>query len=202
MAMEWYEEEVRAIERAHGLNPPPFGATVFYGSSSLRLWSTLEEDLAPWPVVNRAFGGSTLAACVYFFERLVPPCAPGSLVLYAGDNDLGDGQPASSVIGSLHRLLDKVDTLCGDIPVAFMAIKPSPARWRLRYAIRQVNEAARQALAARPKGYFIDVYQPMLQRNGEPLPALFADDGLHLSDEGYRLWAAILRTFRFPIFDR
>lgn len=59
--MEWYEEEVRALEHAHTTDPPPAGATVFYGSSSLRLWASLADDLAPWPVVNRAFGGSTLA---------------------------------------------------------------------------------------------------------------------------------------------
>lgn len=198
--MEWYEEEVRAIERAHALAPPPRGTIVFYGSSSIRLWTSLADDLAPWPVVNRAFGGATLAACVHFFERLVPPCAPQSLVLYAGDNDLGDGQPAEAVIASLSALLARVDALLAPIPVAFIAIKPSPARWGLRRAIRQVNEAARRALLARPYGYFIDVYQPMLGRNGEPEPTLFADDGLHLSADGYRLWTEIVRTYRLPLF--
>lgn len=198
--MEWYEDEVRAIERKHAHAPPPAGATVFYGSSSLRLWTTLAGDLAPWPVVNRAFGGSTLAACVHYFPRLVPPCAPGSLVLYAGDNDLGDGRPAEAVIVSLQTLLAQVDAALGPIPVAFMAIKPSPARWGLQGAIQQVNDAARQALAARPHGHFIDVYHPMLRRDGLPVTALYADDGLHLSPEGYQLWAEILRSYRFPLF--
>jgi lysophospholipase L1-like esterase len=200
--MEWYEEEVRALERAHTENPPPARATVFYGSSSLRLWTTLAEDLAPWPVLNQAFGGSTLAACVHFFARLVPPCAPGSLLIYAGDNDLGDGQPAEAVVASLHALLNQIDTTLGPIPVAFMAIKPSPARWELRRAIGQVNDAARQMLMARPCGQFIDMYHPMLDRDGQPVTALFADDGLHLSPEGYQLWTDILRSYRFPLLLR
>ncbi|NTW97312.1 MAG: GDSL family lipase, partial [Oscillochloris sp.] len=141
-----------------------------------------------------------LAACVYFFTRLVPPCAPASLVIYAGDNDLGDGQPAEAVIGSFHALLEQVDAAFGPIPVAFMGIKLSPARWGLRGAITQVNETARHALSARPSGYFIDVYHPMLQRDGRPVTALFADDGLHLSAAGYCLWTDILRTYRFPLF--
>ncbi len=198
--MDWYEDEVRAIERAHILAPPPAGATLFYGSSSFRLWTTLAEDMAPWPVVNRAFGGSTLAACVYFFERLVPPCAPGSLVLYAGDNDLGDGQPAAAVIASFHALMTKVDAQLGPIPVAFLSIKPSPSRQSLQPAIEAVNEAARRALAARPHSRFIDVFQPMLCRDGQPCASLFAEDGLHLSAEGYQLWTEIIRTYRHTLF--
>jgi lysophospholipase L1-like esterase len=197
--MDWYEDEVRALERAHAASPPPAGATVFYGSSSLRLWECLGDDLAPWPVVNRAFGGSTLAACDHFFERLVPPCAPASLVLYAGDNDLGDGEPPEAVVASLHRLLARVDAALGPIPLAFMAIKPSPARWALRHAIHQVNEAARRAISDRPHGYFIDSHHPMLRRDGRPDPLLFADDGLHLSAEGYRLWGEIVRAYRRPL---
>jgi lysophospholipase L1-like esterase len=200
--MEWYEEEVRALERAHAQRPPPAGSAVFYGSSSLRLWGTIVADLAPWPVVNRAFGGSTLAACVHFFARLVPPCAPGSLVIYAGDNDLGDGRPPADVVSSLRALLTQVDAVLGPIPVAFMAIKPSPARWGLRSAIRQVNDAARQLLASRPRGHFIDTYHPMLGRDGQPVAALFAEDGLHLSSDGYRLWADILRCYGHPLLIR
>ncbi|NJN19571.1 MAG: GDSL family lipase [Oscillochloris sp.] len=185
----------------HRTDPPPGGATVFYGSSSLRLWTTLADDLAPWPVVNRAFGGSTLAACVHFFERLVPPCAPGALVFYAGDNDLGDGQNADMVIGSLQALLTRIDAQLPAIPVAFLAIKPSPARRALRPAIRQVNETAQRLLSARSRGLFIDTYYPMLQHDGEPCPALFADDGLHLSAAGYQLWAQILGCYRLSLFE-
>lgn len=199
--MDWYEGEVRALEHAHRVEAPPVGATVFYGSSSVRLWTTLADDLAPWPVLNRGFGGSTMAACAHFFERLVPPCAPGALVIYAGDNDLGDGRPAEAVVASFHTLLAKADALLGPLPVAFMAIKPSPARWALRPAIEHVNEAARQALRSRGCGYYIDTFHPMLGRDGRPSGALFAEDGLHLSAEGYRLWSQVVRAYRLPLFE-
>ena len=35
---------------------------LFYGRSSIRLWTTLEQDFPGLPVVNRSFGGSTMAA--------------------------------------------------------------------------------------------------------------------------------------------
>ena len=98
--MQWYESEVEALVRAtatrvNGSRPP-----VFYGSSSFRLWDKLAEDVDPH-VLNLGFGGSTLEACDYFFPRLVWPVHPCSLLLYAGDNDLGDGRSPEQVFGFL-----------------------------------------------------------------------------------------------------
>ena len=191
--MNWYEEEVHAIERAPGGCTP--GAVIFYGSSSFRLWTTLAEDLAPWPIINRAFGGSTLAACVHFFERLVVPCAPRSLVCYAGDNDLGDGQSPAAVLDSFRALLTKVDRCIGSIPLAVLSIKPSPARWHLREQIGSVNTAMRGMLAERARSIYIDVATPMLGHDGTPRLELYAADGLHLSQAGYRLWTRIIAAY-------
>src|ERR1700761_279364 len=104
--MIWYEGEVRGVEqgvlaRVNGERPP-----VFYGSSSFRLWDTLATDFDP-RVLNLGFGGSTLEACDYFFDRLVSPLRPRSLLLYAGDNDLGDGRTPEQAFGSFLSLAHK-----------------------------------------------------------------------------------------------
>lgn len=193
--MEWYEDEVRQIEQLHEQAPPQPGSVVFYGSSSLRLWTTLSDDMAPWPVINRAFGGSTLAACVHFFDRLVLPCAPGAIVLYAGDNDLGDGRLPDDVVRSLRAMLTRIDTSLGPVPVAYVSIKPSLTRWGLRERIQRVNAEARLMMEQRPSSYYVDVYTPMLDANGRPRAKLFDTDGLHLSSAGYRLWRTVLRPY-------
>lgn len=193
--MEWYEPEVQELEKLNTTAPPPPGAVLFYGSSSLRLWTTLSEDMAPWPVVNRAFGGSTLAACVHFFDRLVVPCAPGSMVLYAGDNDLGDGRSPDEIVRSLRAMLARIDAALGPIPVAYISIKPSLVRWNLRDRIQRVNSAARALMERRPSGYYVDVYTSMLGPDGRPRAELFDADGLHLSAKGYQVWTHILRPY-------
>jgi lysophospholipase L1-like esterase len=40
----------------------------------------------------------------------------------------------------------------------------------------------------------------MLRRDGLPCPTLFAEDGLHLSAEGYQLWTKNVRAYRLPLF--
>lgn len=191
-ALEWYEEEVRAIEQAHAAAPLPPHPLVFYGSSSIRLWSSLADDFPTLKPINLGFGGSTLAACVWFFERLVVPYQPRSLVVYAGDNDLGDGQQPSDVVDSFRALAHKINLYLDTIPVTFVSIKPSPARQELFDAIVQTNEAIRREIAAHDTFSYVDIFHPMLDQEGRPRPELYAEDGLHLSPAGYRVWTQVL----------
>jgi lysophospholipase L1-like esterase len=196
--MLWYESEVEALERAsrsrvNGNHPP-----VFYGSSSIRLWDTLAEDFDP-TVLNLGFGGSTLEACDYFFERLVPPVHPRSLLLYAGDNDLGDGRSAEWALGLFRSLAVKVDDSLGPIPFGFVSVKPSPARYSIIDRIRRFNDLVRAEIEARPSGYYVDVFSAMLDASGTPRTEFFLPDGLHLNRAGYRLWGGVLEPYRYRI---
>ena len=197
--MQWYEDEVRALECANlklakGNRPP-----VFYGSSSIRLWETLAEDVAPG-VLNLGFGGSTLEACDHFFARLVPPAHPCSLLLYAGDNDLGDGRGVDQVFASFRSLADKVAASLRTIPFGFISVKPSPVRYSILGSIRRLNTLVRQDIESRPSGYYVDVFSPMLDESGKPRGELFLEDGLHLNRQGYLLWGRLLEPYRHHIF--
>lgn len=74
--MEWYEAEVEQLEKSLCQRSLPPNPVVFYGSSTIRLWEELADDFADQRALNLGFGGSTLQACVYFFERLVTPIKP------------------------------------------------------------------------------------------------------------------------------
>jgi lysophospholipase L1-like esterase len=197
--MEWYEAEVQALERASALRDPGIRPPVFYGSSSFRLWSTLADDFDP-RVLNLGFGGSTLQACDHFFSRLIPPLRPRSILLYAGDNDLGDGRDPEQVLGWFQSLADKVERSPGSIPLGFVSVKPSPARYAIIGRIRRLNELVLREITSRRLAYFVDVFGPMLDEAGQPRANYFLDDGLHLSHEGYRLWSRLLEPYRNQIF--
>jgi lysophospholipase L1-like esterase len=200
--MEWYETEVRALEVARATQPLPSDPAVFYGSSSITLWRTLARDLANTRAVNLGFGGSTLEACVWFFDRLIPPTRPASLIVYAGDNDLGDGQTPRQVCSQFEALAAKVERDLGQTPFGFISIKPSPARLGLLDRIADANELIRRALSGRRHAFYVDVFSSMVGPNGRPHTELFLDDGLHLSPAGYQLWATILGQYRHRIFTK
>ncbi|WP_128543818.1 SGNH/GDSL hydrolase family protein [Larkinella soli] len=192
--MIWYEEEVKGLELKIRELPATAHRTVFYGSSSIRLWETLAHDFPDRHTLNLGFGGSTLAACSWFYERLVLPARPRTIVFYAGDNDLGDGRHAEEVYLFFCALMARVQQTLPDVPLTFMSIKPSPARWNIIDRIRFANFLIRQKIEATPGFRFIDVHTPMLDSHGRPRRDLFDTDGLHLSPRGYALWKQVLAS--------
>lgn len=191
--MYWYESDVKHVEleRANiGFIPD----VVFYGSSTIRLWESLIVDFPKRKVINLGFGGSTLAACVWFFERLFADERPKALVIYAGDNDLGDGRHPEEILIFFQQLMVKANIL-GNIPCYFVSLKPSPARWQMAEQFRYTNNLIQSEIIRCDNNWkFIDVFHAMLNKSGQPIDTFYADDNLHLSTKGYELWTTIIRA--------
>lgn len=191
--MTWYEDEVRQLEAntrsltlvTDRLEPRP---VVFYGSSSIRLWKTLPQDFPKQNILNLGFGGSTLAACAWFFERLVVPVMPKSIVFYAGDNDLGDGRHPEEVYLFFCAFAEKVRQHLPGVPLTFLTIKISPARWNIAGQIRQANKFVVNEISQSFAGRVVDTTTPLLGADSRPRREFFESDGLHLSPAGYRVW--------------
>lgn len=191
--MEWYEDDIKQLEKI-SLDLNYTADTIFYGSSSIRIWASLEQDLAEFKPVNLGFGGSTLAGCVWFFDRVMLNYQPKRLIVYAGDNDLGDGRHPEEVFLFFEELVLKAKHRFGNIPCYFVSAKPSIARWGIVGNFRYTNQLIeKEILNLNSNWHFIDIFQKMLTADGKPDPQLFAADGLHLSAAGYELWTQIIR---------
>ena len=103
-----WEKEIAALEAANRTNPPPAGCIVFVGSSSIKRWTSLAADFPGLPVVNRGFGGSQLADSVNYADRVIVPCAPRQVVIYAGGNDINAGKEPELVYGDFVALATKL----------------------------------------------------------------------------------------------
>jgi len=83
-----FEKEILAFAVADKTNPPPQGAIVFVGSSSVRLWKTLAQDFPDHKVINRGFGGSQMSDVVRYADRIILPHKPKVIVVRVGGNDM------------------------------------------------------------------------------------------------------------------
>jgi lysophospholipase L1-like esterase len=180
-----FEQEVTALEgRRIDITQRPI---VFYGSSSIRLWKTLNQDFAGYPVVNCGFGGSRLSDCVRYVSRLVLRLKPAAVVLYAGDNDLAEGVSPERAFASFRELYRALRDYSEQMPIAYISVKPCPARIRNLSNILRFNDLVKTFLQNEPETRYIDICTAMLGPERKPNPALFVQDQIHLSGAGYQI---------------
>lgn len=173
-------------------SPPPRGGIEFIGSSSIRMWESLAADFPGQPVFNRGFGGSEVRDSTWYADRIVIPYAPCKVFFYAGDNDLNSGRSPAQVRDDVVAFVNRVHRDLPKTTVEIISIKPSPSRAQLLPAVMEANGLIRKALATLPNTGYTDVYTPMLGADGQPRAALFREDMLHMTPEGYAIWRAAL----------
>ncbi|TNY27452.1 hypothetical protein BV497_03435 [Fulvimonas soli] len=175
------------------LHPPSQHGVLFIGSSSINYWHSLAADFPGVPVINRGFGGSAIEDSAYYADRIVTPYHPRLIVMYAGDNDVFEGHSPQRVARDFEAFVARVRRDLPGVPVAYISIKPSVARWSLWPAMREANGLIRAWAATQRDVRFVDIAPRMLDAQGKPRPELFREDGLHMKPAGYALWIEALK---------
>ncbi len=196
-----FEKEIEAFEAADKKSPPPLGAVLFVGSSSIRLWKTLAQDFPEITVINRGFGGSQIADSVRYAERIVIPYKPKMIVFYAGGNDINAKKSPEQVLKDFQAFVEKVHAALPDTRIVYISINPSVARWKQEEKILEANrliEAFVREIEAKkdeaaPKLSIIETHSKLLSPEGKPRPEILRADGLHLNAKGYELWTALVK---------
>ena len=187
-----WNRDIAAFQAADRAQPPATGAVLFIGSSSIRMWSSLAADFPRVRTINRGFGGSEIDDATFFADRIVAPYHPRAIVMYAGDNDLQGGDSPARVRDDFAAFVRKARSVDPGVPIAFIAIKPSVARKALLPKIREANALVRAFAATQKSVTYLDVFTPMLDKDGQPQPRWFIADGLHMNRQGYALWIGVV----------
>jgi len=181
-------------------NPPPKNCVLFTGSSTIRYWDTLERDLAPFPVVNRGFGGSMLHQVVHYMDDIVLPYHPVSIFLYAGENDISGllvtrKHSAEEVFESFQEFCARAHEPLPDTPIYYLSIKPPKQRRKYWPEMQRANQLIEEYCDSDPRLHYIDIVPALQDDTGAVRAELFRRDGIHLNDEGYEVLTEVIRPF-------
>ncbi|MDO9405457.1 MAG: SGNH/GDSL hydrolase family protein [Polaromonas sp.] len=188
-----WQSSLAAFAKADQAQHPAQDGVLFVGSSTIRMWSHLSDDFRQVPVIiNRGFGGSTMADCTVLVRELVLKYKPRQVLVYAGDNDLAEGRSPADVLKSFTTFVQNVRSELPGTRIAYISIKPSPSRAALLPKIRETNGLISAYVQTLPDTRYIDIFNPMLAADGLPRPELFLRDQLHLNEAGYRLWQSVI----------
>jgi len=196
-----FQEEIDRFRSWDAKNSSPPDAVLFIGSSTIRLWET--ASLFPrLRVVNRGFGGAQISDVLDRLVEVLDPHDPSVIVFYTGDNDVADGKSAEQVRDDFQHFIDEVRRRKAGTPVIFLAIKPSLNRWALWPEMKRANEMISELASNAEDVFFVDLAAITLNDAGTPRPEFFVDDGLHLSEEGYAAWSALLADVLTGMLDK
>jgi len=190
---EKWEAEVLEVEGRLAQRAPAAGGVLFAGSSSIRLWD-LQAAFPGLAPLNAGFGGSSIAECARFAPRLIHVWRPGTVVFYAGDNDIAAGLSAEEVADDFRAFAISLHGVLPECRLLFLSIKPSDLRWQLWPRAREANERIRNFCEAvgEPRLRYVDVASPLLGVDGRPRAEFYDADRLHLNAAGYAEWQAVL----------
>ena len=125
---DYYQEDINKFKDQDLIDFPEDVEVLFTGSSSIRFWNSLEEDMRPLKVLNRGFGGAHIVHVNYHFEDVVSRYNPQAIVFFCGTNDITALKTAKETVEDFKIFQNKVRTNLPDVPIFVIGIKPTPAR--------------------------------------------------------------------------
>ncbi len=190
----WLNEMKRLDRKIQSLHSQK-DLIVFYGSSSIRLWVDIKEDLHPMNTVNIGFGGSSYQWLGYYFDKLFQDLNPSKLVFYAGENDLYHGASPLKVQHDFQKLADKSKSRFPDCGLYCINLKPSPSRSNLDEKIKETNRLLSISIPNYDGNEIINIHDHMMNSENQPNADLFLSDNLHMNKLGYAVWKKVVREY-------
>jgi hypothetical protein len=190
-----WEADIRNFEHLDSTEIYSPDAILFAGSSSIRLWSTLAMDMAPFPVIQRGYGGAKLSDFAVYADRIIYPHPCRAIVLFIANDITGneDDITPEEAARLFKAVVKTVRRKFPDTPVFWIAITPTPRRWNVWTTVVRLNALIRDACKNEKKTYFIETETDFLDAENQPKQEFFMPDSLHLNPAGYEIWTKIIK---------
>lgn len=190
-----FEQEIRQISAEIDSLGWESGSTLFTGSSTIRMWKSLQASFPNETILNTGFGGSKASDLETHLFPLVIRLEPSRVFIYEGDNDIWADVEVADILTSLDKIVNRLQLIDPKTSIFLIGAKPSPSRWEKKENYSIFNQKLEEYARAKEGVEFIDTWTPLIDSAGNPRPELFLEDQLHLNDNGYQIWTEIFRPY-------
>jgi GDSL-like Lipase/Acylhydrolase family len=168
---------------------------LFIGSSSFRLWDNLPEDLAPYPIVKRAYGGAKFRDLAIYTPELVRGVKFNRAMIFIANEITGkeDDTPPETTRKLAHLVIEQLRREQPNSHVFLLAVTPTPSRYEYWPRIQKTNQMLKSLANELQNVHYIPTATAFLDADGLPRAEYFKDDRLHLNHEGYAVWSELIK---------
>lgn len=173
---------------------------VMVGNSLTENGGNWSKRLNKKNIRNRGIiGDEALGICQRLFQIL--PGTPQKLFLMAGINDVSHDLSTDSVVTLITKVIEKIQTESPRTKLYIQSLLPineSFGRYKTMIGktdlIPEINRKL-EALAKEKKIPFIHLFPLFTEKNSNVMRKELTTDGLHLTEEGYRIWSKALKRY-------
>ncbi len=148
---------------------------------------------------NRGINGDTIAGVRHRLPAIMAAC-PAKVFVMVGINDVSHNIAPRDIAEAIISLADYCHTLSPETSVYIHSLLPFDSTYH--YAslagkerdVECINTLLQEA-AAMHHYTFIELYCHFIDKETHRLAAPYTTDGLHLTGEGYALWAQLLQPY-------
>ncbi|MBC8317571.1 MAG: GDSL family lipase [Desulfobulbaceae bacterium] len=170
---------------------------VFFIGDSLIEFFDWQRRFPEYDIDNEGIAGETVRGLLLAFPHITSRLdVPDAVVLMIGTNNLAMDDYA--FLGDYQEILDSFQSLYPGCRVAVTSLLPLYLPWLAPDAVERLNDILRQK-AEKSGGDFLDIFS-RFRDAGKGERGLFLEDGVHLSDAGYAVWAKALEEYFAEIF--
>lgn len=192
-----WEQKIQALEARNVKEGAwPAESLLFFGSSSIRRWETMNNDMVHFPSINRGYGGAKYVDMVLFAERMFTPHDYRALVMFAGNDVKGEDADSSpeEVDCAVREIIRVSKAHRPNAAIFLIEVTPTESRFDVWHKTREVNDTLREIALTTDNTFFIATAQHYLKPNGTPKQEWFVEDKLHLNEQGYKKWAELIKV--------
>ena len=190
-----FQEDINVFIKKDSIAMPADNSILFVGSSYFNYWKDISNYFPGYAIINRGFGGSSLTDIIHFNQETILKYKPKQIYIYCGENDIAASDTITpQIVFERFKTLYTIirNHLGNKIPIMYVSIKPSVARWSMEDKFVTANSLIRNFINKQKQTQFLDVHSAMLNTNGEVYEDIFIADKLHMNAKGYAIWQKII----------
>jgi lysophospholipase L1-like esterase len=166
---------------------------IFIGDS-LTEYFNWQNRFSEYDAVNLGISGETVEGLLGRIDRIISSIKnPDYIFIMTGINNIA--MEDFAIIGSYRKIVSELSYKFKEAVIVVQSVLPVNLYWIDNSAIKAINRALKETADEFNNVEYLDVFLLFVDANGKPIDDYLLDDGVHLSDKGYDVWAKAVEGF-------